>query len=262
MKETSKGKKLEDRLLGDEWSDWRPDSVYESAINAPKSRFIFFSFIVLTLILSGTLLLWYLALPRFEEFGGSAKTLFGFMFSIFSIAISLWYFLQALSAAFKICLIPPSLVKRLSLRFFLPGAVKVAKIFGVSRDRIGNSYVKFHNDLMRAVKVGKGVKTFLLLLPRCLSAENRKEIKELEEKYAFKSFMAFGGDEARKIIRDEKPDAVIGVACERDLISGIQDASPKIPVFGLANKRPEGPCKNTSVDIKELEKIIKYCSNR
>ena len=86
-------------------------------------------------------------------------------------------------------------------------------------------------------------------------------MKELSEKYQFVAYTAFGGDEARKAVKDHRPDAVIGVACERDLISGIQDTAPKMPVFGIPNKRPEGPCKNTSVDVKELEKIIRYCLN-
>ncbi len=147
------------------------------------------------------------------------------------------------------------------MRVLLSGAVRLAGISGIARDRIGNSFVKFHNDLMYATRTGKSSKKILVLLPRCLSAEVRAKVKELGEKYQFVAYTAFGGDEARKAVKDNNPDAVIGVACERDLISGIQDTAPKMPVFGIPNKRPEGPCKNTSVDIKELEKIVKYCLN-
>ncbi len=259
MKETGRGKRLEDRLLGDEWSDWQPGSKRENVVEAPKALFIFFSFLVLLLTLLGIRLLWYLALPRFEGFGQTAVRLIGFAFLFFGAVLVAWYMAQALSSVFKIKLIHGWFLKQFSLRLFLSGAVKIAKIFGISRDRIGNSFVKFHNDLMYATGTGSRAKKFLLLLPRCLSAETRKAINELSNKYQFKHFTAFGGDEARKIIREERPDAVIGVACERDLVSGIQDTAPKIPVFGLPNKRPEGPCKNTSVDIQELEKIIRYC---
>jgi uncharacterized protein len=260
MKETGKGKRLEDRLLGDEWSDWQPGSRYKGTIEAPKALFVFFSFLVLISVLSGILLFWYLALPRFEGFGPGAVRAAGSALFFFAAILFIWYLLQVASSLFKVKLVPAFITKRFSLRIFLPGAVKLAGIFGVSRDKTGNSFVKFHNDLMYAARAGRGAKRFLILLPRCLSAETRKGINELGGKYQFKAFTAFGGDEARKIIREERPDAVIGVACERDLISGIQDTSPKIPVFGLPNKRPEGPCKNTSVDLKELEKIIKYCA--
>ncbi len=262
MKETGKGKRLEDRLLGDEWSDWQPGLRYEGMIEAPKALFVFFSFLVLIFVLLGILLFWYLALPRFEGFGHGAVRTAELALSFLAVILVAWYLMQVLSCLFKAKLIPSFFVKQLSLRLFLSGAVKFARIFGISRDRIGNSFVKFHNDLMYATRTGRGTKRFLILLPRCLSAETRKGINELGQKYQFKAFTAFGGDEARKIIREERPDAVIGVACERDLVSGIQDTAPKIPVFGLPNKRPEGPCKNTSVDLKELEKIVRYCTGR
>lgn len=260
MKETDKGKRLEDRLLGDEWSDWQPGSGYEGMIEAPKALFVFFSFLVLIFVLLGILLFWYLALPRFERFGSGTVRAAEFTLFFLAAALFIWYLLQVMSSLFKVKLIPRFITKQFSLRLFLSGAVKFAKIFGISRDRIGNSFVKFHNDLMYATRTGRGAKRFLILLPRCLSAAARKDINKLGQKYRFKAFTAFGGDEARKIIRQERPDAVIGVACERDLVSGIQDTTPKIPVFGLPNKRPEGPCKNTSVDLKELEEMIKYCS--
>ncbi len=260
MKETDKSRKLEDRVLGDEWLDWQPGSEYEGIIDAPRSLFIIFSFVFLLILLLGMFLFWYLATPRLEEFGKGIVRLVSIGLSLFAVCVSLWYILQALSSIFKVRLIPASVVKRFPLRMFFSGAVRLAKVFGISRDVIGNSFVKFHNDLMYATRTGKDAKRFLLLLPRCLSAETRKKINELCNKYQCKAFTAFGGDEARKIIREERPTAVIGVACERDLISGIQDTAPKIPVLGLPNKRPQGPCKNTFVDIEELEEIIKFCT--
>ncbi len=260
MKETDKSRKLEDRVLGDEWLDWQPGREYEGVIDAPKALFVAFSFAAIIFILLGMLLFWYLALPRLEEFGRGVARATGFTFSLFAAALLLWYVLQVLSSIFKVKLIPASVVKRVPLRILFSTTANFAKIFGISRDKVGNSFVKFHNDLMYATRTGRNAKRFLLLLPRCLSAETRKQINELCNKYQCKAFTAFGGDEARKIIREQRPAAVIGVACERDLLSGIQDTAPKIPVLGLPNKRPEGPCKNTFVDIKELEELIKFCT--
>ncbi len=70
-------------------------------------------------------------------------------------------------------------------------------------------------------------------------------------------FVATGGGEARKVIHQERPSAVIGVACERDLISGIHDVAPKVATLGVANQRPEGPCKNTLIDLEELRVAIR-----
>ncbi len=52
---------------------------------------------------------------------------------------------------------------------------------------------------------------------------------------------------------EKKPDVIIGVACERDLSSGIQDSYP-IPVYGILNRRPFGPCYDTDVDLDLVER--------
>jgi len=46
------------------------------------------------------------------------------------------------------------------------------------------------------------------------------------------------------------------VACEGDLTSGIRDCYP-LPVLGVLNDRPFGPCYNTSVDLERIEEAIK-----
>jgi hypothetical protein len=45
------------------------------------------------------------------------------------------------------------------------------------------------------------------------------------------------------------------VACERDLSSGIQDSYP-LPVFGIINRRPNGPCYDTQVDLEKVEQAL------
>lgn len=245
--------------MGDEWADWQPGAKGAGSSEAPRSLFILFTFFVLLLVLLGVWLFWYLALPRFESFGQGFVAIAKAGFIASALVLSAWYLLQVISVALKVKLLPSFFVRRFSLRSLLSAAVAVAGLFGVSRDKVGNSFVKFHNDLMRATGTGRGSKKILLLLPRCLSADVRSRIKELGERYRFVSYTAVGGDEARKAIKDNEPEVVIGVACERDLVSGIQDTAPNMPVFGLPNKRPEGPCKNTSVDLNELEKIIKFC---
>lgn len=49
---------------------------------------------------------------------------------------------------------------------------------------------------------------------------------------------------------------IIGVACERDLTSGIQDSYP-IPVYGILNSRPNGPCIDTDVDLDIVEEGVR-----
>lgn len=60
---------------------------------------------------------------------------------------------------------------------------------------------------------------------------------------------------ARKIIHDLHPSAVIAVACERDLTSGLLETFP-LPVFGIVNDRPNGYCQNTQVNLERLEAAL------
>ncbi|HLA40307.1 MAG TPA: hypothetical protein VJ417_09930 [Candidatus Glassbacteria bacterium] len=39
-------------------------------------------------------------------------------------------------------------------------------------------------------------------------------------------------------------------------MSGLQDVAPVIPTFAVPNCRPEGPCKNTLVDLDRIEEAL------
>ena len=67
--------------------------------------------------------------------------------------------------------------------------------------------------------------------------------------------VATGGTLARQMVKQIRPTAIVAVACERDLTSGIQDVFP-LPVVGVLNERPFGPCFNTRVDIKRVEAAV------
>ena len=56
-------------------------------------------------------------------------------------------------------------------------------------------------------------------------------------------------------VKEAKPKAIIAIACERDLASGMADVFP-IPVIGVLNQRPNGPCCNTTVDIKKVREAV------
>jgi uncharacterized protein len=45
------------------------------------------------------------------------------------------------------------------------------------------------------------------------------------------------------------------VACERDLTAGIKDCYP-LPVIGIFNERPHGPCFNTLVETAKVEQAL------
>ena len=78
----------------------------------------------------------------------------------------------------------------------------------------------------------------------------------MSEKLGFNFRVVTGGTLARKIARELHPKMVLAIACERDLASGIQDVYP-LPAAGVLNIRPNGPCYNTTVDLKLVETTIR-----
>jgi len=65
---------------------------------------------------------------------------------------------------------------------------------------------------------------------------------------------------ARRIVLENRPEAIVAVACELDLTSGIQETYP-IPVIGILNERPNGSCINTKVDLEKVRNAILYFLN-
>ena len=84
----------------------------------------------------------------------------------------------------------------------------------------------------------------------------REKITTISKQLRIPVYTVPGGEKARQVVKKIKPMAIIGIACERDLLSGIQDVIHKIPVIGIPNVRPEGPCKNTTIDIREFQRAI------
>jgi hypothetical protein len=78
---------------------------------------------------------------------------------------------------------------------------------------------------------------------------------EIGRKYGVDISVATGGTLARKVIVEKRPKLVLAVACERDLTSGIKDCYP-LPVIGILNDRPFGPCFNTTVDTAKIDEAL------
>lgn len=142
-------------------------------------------------------------------------------------------------------------------------------------EKLERFFIDINNKIvLKAIK--KRPEKILLLMPHCLQfsdCEYRvtgKEIKcrmcgkceikdlmEISRDYRVKLSVATGGTMARNIIKDIKPDIIIATACERDLISGLKDTA-SLPVIGILNERPKGPCIDTRVDLCKITKIIDF----
>ena len=161
------------------------------------------------------------------------------------------------------------------IKFLLPMIEFVGRILGLDKDRIRQSFIAMNNSLVISQKYKLGSDRILILLPHCIQLFDceikvtgdinkcvlcgRCDIKGLVEigrKYGIDISVATGGTLARKVIVEKRPKLVLAVACERDLTSGIKDCYP-LPVIGILNLRPHGPCFNTIVDVVAIDNALK-----
>ncbi len=167
-------------------------------------------------------------------------------------------------------------LRSVSTKVLLPTLTVVGKIIGLRKEDVQHAFVAVNNDLVLAqCRNGHPPKSVLLLVPHCLQdsectvkvtyhVENCKrcgkcrikDLLDLASKYGVCLAVATGGTIARRIIIEKRPDLIIAVACERDLTSGIQDTTP-MPVYGIFNQRPFGPCLNTQVSLEHVESVLR-----
>ncbi|UCD95229.1 MAG: DUF116 domain-containing protein [Candidatus Zixiibacteriota bacterium] len=248
-----------DRKLGDEWLDWDGSKAAEST----ETKYgIFLGLAVLStlvLIILAGLFLW-LIYPRLVSMGEFVPRLFSILFLAFSAVLILWLLLFVWAALSRrpmthLIIIPHLVNKLLSI------VMALGKFIGISRDRLTNSFLKIHNVILGSRALHTTPERLLLLLPRCLTRDDFKRMRELRDQYQIKMATVGGGSEARIKIKEARPQIIIAIACERDLLSGFRDVNTHIPVIGFPNRRPEGPCKNTCVDVGTIEDAIKSCLN-
>jgi hypothetical protein len=97
----------------------------------------------------------------------------------------------------------------------------------------------------------------LILIPRCLSRESLDGVLEIAKRYGVSAFVATRGQLARRVIRERRPKAVVAVACERDLVSGLHDVAGRVPVLGLPMTLPNGPCKDAALDLVRMDEFVR-----
>jgi Uncharacterized conserved protein len=160
------------------------------------------------------------------------------------------------------------------IRLLYPMAFFITSVFRINRDKMQSSFIEINNFLLFSLNKQILKDRILILLPHCLQLHNCKakitedvhnclkcgkcNIKELallSDKKGIFIAVATGGTLARRVLEEKRPKAVIAVACERDLSSGIIDSFP-LPVYGLSNIRPNGPCRDTLVDVNALCGLI------
>ena len=245
----------------------------------PKKR-VFLGMLSLTTLLMAVVLfvIWYIGVPGLSEIQPWLPTLLG---AAFSAVVLLAFFgiinmVLAVSGLLYLGILQKQTYELINALF--PFAVYLGRLFGIRRRKLEASFIAVSNLLFRRRKIRVPASRLLVVTPHCLQLascphkitrdpHNCKRcggcdigaLVTLADEMGFHFFVATGGTLARQIVRDTRPKAVLAIACERDLMSGIQDVYP-LPAIGVLNIRPNGPCYNTHVDMelvrKQLEEII------
>lgn len=164
----------------------------------------------------------------------------------------------------------------LAINILFPIALVLGKRFGIKKDTIKASFIELNNQIVRIQGLIVKPEKILLLAPHCLQWSGCPHkitidiyncrrcgrccidsLHSVAEKYGTRLAVATGGTLARQFVKKYKPEAVVAIACERDLTSGIRDTQP-LPVLGVLNQRPNGPCLNTQVNLNQVEKAIQH----
>ena len=167
----------------------------------------------------------------------------------------------------------------LFINLLFPFTIFLGKFIGIRRRQIEKSYIAVSNQIIRNKQIKVSPDKLLVITPHCLQlascphkitrdpngnckrcgACDIGRLVNLSNEIGFHFFVVTGGTLARQTIKKIRPKAVLAIACERDLASGIQDVFP-LPVIGILNIRPNGPCYNTHVDVdlvrSEIKKLI------
>ena len=163
---------------------------------------------------------------------------------------------------------------KMGLILVVPFALFITELLKKDKDLIRSLFIDINNLFVQSGNIRKKPDKIMLLLPHCLQNSECElkitgditrckkcgrctigAIRELSDKTGVQAIVVTGGTAARNVIARIKPEVVLSVACERDLAIGISDVS-KIPVIGVLNQRPNGPCVNTLVDVELLKEKL------
>lgn len=168
-----------------------------------------------------------------------------------------------------------SRMRGLIIKLFLPFMIQLGQAIGISKNKVRSSFVEVNNELVLKTAGRYKPEEMLLLMPHCLQRSTCKrrltysiynckrcgkcpisDLIALSERYSVYLAIATGGTIARRTVIQRLPKMIVAVACERDMSSGIQYAYP-LPVYGILNTRPHGPCRDTQVSIESVERAVR-----
>jgi len=242
--------------LGHEWDEWNGRPLPGGG-NFSAAPGLFFRFAALTVVTAtaAVALLLFLVGPRLATLLPRLPTVLWITVAVLAGLQTLYLGLLAASYYGGRNLLPERLLERGPYLQLMNYTSLVARGFG-KRDWVEHAAIDVYNMLAvrRGRTVGKG--ELLVLIPRCLSKQALDGVLEIAGRYEVPVFVATRGQLARRVIRERRPRAVVAVACERDMMTGLRDVAGKLPVLGLTMQLPNGPCRDAAIDLEQMERWV------
>lgn len=247
-----------DRRLGHEWDEWNGQPLPNAGDfrTTTGKYFLFTALGIAGLVMAGLVGI-YLLSPRLAQLAPwLPRALYRCDVGL-ALGGTLWLGLIGLSYATDRALLPSRFAERGLLLKTLRLSSRVGEVFGVQRDWTDNAGVAVYNRLAWARDWRVRANEMLILIPRCLSRAALDGVMDIARRYDVATFVATRGAYARQAIRERRPKAVVAVACERDMVSGLRDVAGRLPVLGLTMQLPNGPCKDASLDLVKMEEFVR-----
>ena len=262
----------------------RDETMTEQNVNAdlndtarPVRKRLFIGLIVGTSVLVCALLavMWWIPYVGFHDIHPAASWIFGGLILGLMLLVA-WASLGLIINIMTGRTLPFfRRMRGLTVKLFLPLMTLLGKTLGFTKQQVRASFIKVNNELVDGEAATYPASKILLLMPHCLQRSrcamrltyNIRNCKRcgkcpidgligLSDLYGIELAIATGGTIARRIVVQKRPKLILAVACERDLAEGIQDTYP-LPVYGVLNERPHGPCLDTTVAMPRLEEAVR-----
>ena len=247
-----------DRRLGHEWDEWNGKPLpNDGDFRTTTGKFFLFTAVgIAGLVIVGAAGVFLLG-PRLAQLAPWLPRALYLADAVIAGVGGVWLALIAMSYATDRALLPSRFAEGGLLLKTLRLSSRVGELFGVQRDWTDNAAVAVYNRLAWAREWRVRANELLILIPRCLSRTALDGVMDIAKRYNVATFVATRGAYARQAIRERRPKAVVAVACERDMVSGLRDVAGRLPVLGLTMQLPNGPCKDASLDLVQMEAFVR-----
>ncbi|MFH0777026.1 MAG: DUF116 domain-containing protein [Candidatus Eisenbacteria bacterium] len=263
--------------LGPMWREGERNARSRVRSGEGKGLFVLLSFVSTSLLLVLLWFLFYLAEPRLSALGSVSSAIVRACVVLITLLALALVVAEALSVSLGLRLVPRFVERHWTVGVALPLCERLGRLFGASSDSVRASFLELNNAVAvaRARSLPGTRASVLLILPHCLQDSSCSRhliadigscarcgtcdvsrLGELVERYPVKVRIAGGGAAAVRIVDEMRPDAVVGVACERELVAAIREVG-EAPVIAIPNWRPEGPCRNTRVAVADVERALR-----